>query len=163
MEVYGKKTAPGKAHIDLGKSRVDYEIEKLNSGYRVTGRIRGNPGRIEVVRLPAPDSFLMNNWQSWGPLQKVSPATRFPEYEGIRAKRRGVAVIFITHNPNHAYPVGDHFVVLRRGQVLGDYRKDEISRQDLINLMAGGEDLIELQKELTALLGEQVDGDPQAP
>ena len=81
----------------------------------------------------------------------------------IRAKRRGVAVIFITHNPNHAYPVGDHFVVLRRGQVLGDYRKDEISRQDLINLMAGGEDLIELQKELTALLGEQVDGDPQAP
>jgi len=89
MEIFGRKPAPGKAHIDLGKSRVDYEIEKLDSGYRVTGRIRGNPGRVEVVRLPAPDSFLMNNWQSWGPLQKVSPATRFPEYAGIRAKRRG--------------------------------------------------------------------------
>ena len=29
----------------------------------------------------------------------------------VMAKKRGVAVIFITHNPNHAYPVGDHFVI----------------------------------------------------
>ena len=74
----------------------------------------------------------------------------------VQAKRRGLGVIFITHNPNHAYPVGDHFVILRRGQVLADYRKDQVSQQELINLMAGGQDLVKLQEELAALLEEPI-------
>ena len=41
----------------------------------------------------------------------------------VKAKQRGVAVVFITHNPHHAYPVGDHFVILRRGQCSGTSRK----------------------------------------
>jgi simple sugar transport system ATP-binding protein len=75
----------------------------------------------------------------------------------VKAKRQGLGVIFITHNPNHAYPVGDHFVILRRGRVLADYRKDEVTQQELINLMAGGEDLVKLQDELAALLEEPVE------
>ncbi len=74
----------------------------------------------------------------------------------VKAKRRGLGVIFISHNPNHTYPVGDHFVILRRGRVLADYRKEDISQQDLINLMAGGQDLVRLQQELADLL----DGPP---
>jgi simple sugar transport system ATP-binding protein len=74
----------------------------------------------------------------------------------VQAKRRGLGVIFITHNPNHAYPVGDHFVILRRGQVLADYRKDQVTQQELINLMAGGQDLVKLQEELAALLEEPI-------
>ena len=72
----------------------------------------------------------------------------------VRAKRRGLGVIFITHNPNHAYPVGDHFIILRRGRVLADYRKEELEKDQLMNLMAGGEDLVKLQEELAQLLEE---------
>jgi simple sugar transport system ATP-binding protein len=75
----------------------------------------------------------------------------------VKAKRQGLGVIFITHNPNHAYPVGDHFVILRRGRILGDYQKDEITQQELINLMAGGQDLVKLQEELAALLEEPIE------
>ena len=32
----------------------------------------------------------------------------------IQAKERGLGVIFITHNPHHAYPVGDNFLILKR-------------------------------------------------
>ena len=32
-----------------------------------------------------------------------------------QARERGLGVIFITHNPHHAFPVGDRFVVLNRG------------------------------------------------
>ena len=74
----------------------------------------------------------------------------------VKAKKRGLGVIFITHNPNHAYPVGDHFVVLRRGRVIGDYRKNEITQDELVNLMAGGEDLAKMQQELAQLLEETV-------
>jgi simple sugar transport system ATP-binding protein len=75
----------------------------------------------------------------------------------VRAKRRGLGVIFITHNPNHAFPVGDHFVILRRGRVLADYRKEDLQQDELINLMAGGEDLVKLQEELAQLLEQPID------
>ena len=36
-----------------------------------------------------------------------------------QARDRGLGVIFITHNPHHAYPVGDRFVILNRGRLHG--------------------------------------------
>jgi len=66
----------------------------------------------------------------------------------LQAKSRGIGVIFITHNPHHAYPVGDHFVILRRGQVYGDYSKAELPLEQLVQMMAGGADLEVLQHEL---------------
>jgi simple sugar transport system ATP-binding protein len=72
----------------------------------------------------------------------------------LQARERGVAVIFITHNPHHAYPVGDRFVILNRGQSLGVYGKREIDRQELVRLMAGGSELTELEHELDEVRAE---------
>jgi simple sugar transport system ATP-binding protein len=72
----------------------------------------------------------------------------------LQARERGVAVIFITHNPHHAYPVGDRFVILNRGQSLGSYAKGEIDQQELVGLMAGGRELQELEHELAAIKAE---------
>jgi simple sugar transport system ATP-binding protein len=72
----------------------------------------------------------------------------------LQARDRGVAVIFITHNPHHAYPVGDRFVILNRGKSLGTYEKSEIDRQELVRLMAGGRELAELEHELEAIRAE---------
>jgi simple sugar transport system ATP-binding protein len=66
----------------------------------------------------------------------------------LQAKNRGIGVIFITHNPQHAYPVGDHFVILRRGQVFGDFSKEELPLEQLVQMMAGGADLEVLKHEL---------------
>jgi len=72
----------------------------------------------------------------------------------LQARDRGVAVIFITHNPHHAYPVGDRFVILNRGQSLGNFPKREVDRQELVRLMAGGRELAELEHELEAIKAE---------
>ena len=69
----------------------------------------------------------------------------------LQARERGVAVIFITHNPHHAYPVGDRFVILNRGRSLGTFPKAEIDQEELVRLMAGGRELEELKHELEAL------------
>ena len=69
----------------------------------------------------------------------------------LQARERGVAVIFITHNPHHAYPVGDRFVILNRGQSLGTFAKSEIDRQELVRMMAGGSELAELEHELESI------------
>ena len=55
-----------------------------------------------------------------------------------QARERGIGVVFVTHNPYHAYPIGDRFVVLRRGKVVADRAKEELSLEELAELMAGG-------------------------
>jgi simple sugar transport system ATP-binding protein len=65
-----------------------------------------------------------------------------------QARDRGLGVVFITHNPHHAHPVGDRFLLLNRGRSMGDFAKGELSREELTTMMAGGDELIELAEEL---------------
>jgi simple sugar transport system ATP-binding protein len=69
----------------------------------------------------------------------------------LQARERGVGVIFITHNPHHAYPVGDRFVILNRGRLTHSAPKREISRDELVRMMAGGAELDALAHELEHL------------
>jgi simple sugar transport system ATP-binding protein len=66
----------------------------------------------------------------------------------VQARARGLGVIFITHNPHHAYPVGDRFTMLNRGRSYGTFTKAELSREELVQMMAGGRELEELGHEL---------------
>jgi simple sugar transport system ATP-binding protein len=68
----------------------------------------------------------------------------------VAARDRGLGVVFITHNPHHAYPVGDRFLILNRGRSQGCFEKGEISREELTQQMAGGAELEALSHELEA-------------
>ena len=70
----------------------------------------------------------------------------------VAARDRGLGVIFITHNPHHAYPVGDRFLILKRGQSLGNFAKSEITREELTQLMAGGAELEALAHEIESVV-----------
>lgn len=65
-----------------------------------------------------------------------------------QARARGIGVIFITHNPHHAYPIGDKFTILKRGRTLGTFTKQELPRDEMIRMMSGGEELERLEDEL---------------
>lgn len=65
-----------------------------------------------------------------------------------KARADGLAVILITHNATHALAVGDRFVVLIHGGVAADFRRGEKSREDVLNLMAGGEAVESLGRKL---------------
>lgn len=70
-----------------------------------------------------------------------------------KARERGLGVVLITHNPHHAYPVGDCFMLLRRGKSIGEFTKSEISLDELTSLMAGRAELEALGEELEHSLG----------
>ena len=70
-----------------------------------------------------------------------------------KARERGLGVVFITHNPHHAYPVGDRFMLLRRGKSMGDFPKSELSLDDLTSMMAGGTELESIAHELEMTMG----------
>ena len=65
-----------------------------------------------------------------------------------QARSRGLGVVFITHNPHHAYAVGDHFTILKRGRSTGTFEKSDISREEVVRLMSGADELDELSHEL---------------
>lgn len=69
----------------------------------------------------------------------------------LQAKERGVAVVFITHNPHHAYLVGDRFYLLNRGKMIAEYERANVSREELVKAMAGGAELEALAHELESL------------
>lgn len=64
-----------------------------------------------------------------------------------QARQRGLGVIFISHNINHAFAVGDRFTLLNRGTSKGTYRRGEISRDQVLYVMAGGESLESIDAE----------------
>jgi simple sugar transport system ATP-binding protein len=71
----------------------------------------------------------------------------------MQARAQGIAVVFVTHNVMHAMAVGDEFAVLIHGKKADDFRKGERTREQITDLMAGGEAMAELEAELAQLTG----------
>ncbi|MEU8224040.1 ATP-binding cassette domain-containing protein [Kribbella sp. NPDC048915] len=69
----------------------------------------------------------------------------------VKARDAGIGVIFITHNPHHAYLVGNHFVVLKLGRVALDTHRANITLEQLTTEMAGGSELEALSHELRGI------------
>jgi len=76
MKIFGKHLSAGPVHFADGQVDIRADVQEIPGGHIVTGTVRGNPGRVEILRMPAPPRFLMNNWQSWGPTQAMSPGER---------------------------------------------------------------------------------------
>lgn len=68
----------------------------------------------------------------------------------------GLGVVFITHNPHHAFLVGNHFIILKLGRVVLDAHRADLTLDQLTAEMAGGQELAELSHELGDLNPEKV-------
>jgi simple sugar transport system ATP-binding protein len=102
------------------------KVGKLSGGERQSiaiGRARHFGAKLLI--LDEPTSAL-----SVGETHKVLTYT-------LNAKERGLSVIFITHNVGHVYQVADRFTVIRRGQLVGTYTRDEVTEQDIADLITG--------------------------
>lgn len=135
---FAKRTAKEEmAKMGIDVRDVDQPVGTLSGGERQSVAIaRAVYFGARVLILDEPTSAL--GVKQAGVVLKYTRA----------AADRGLGVIFITHNPNHAYPVGDRFLLLNRGRSLGDYTKDQISRVELSRLMAGGAELEVIEHEL---------------
>ncbi len=65
-----------------------------------------------------------------------------------KVRKQGISVVLITHNVRHAMAVGDRFTVLNRGKTMGTAERGQIAPQELQDLMAGGQEMVELEGSL---------------
>ena len=77
-----------------------------------------------------------------------------------QVRANGLAVILITHNVHHAYPIADKFTILKRGQSYGTFMKSDVSREEVLDMMAGKEELDALEAELKEF--EHMDAAPKS-
>jgi len=66
----------------------------------------------------------------------------------LNARAKGIAVVFITHNPHHAHMVGDRFYLLNRGRMTNEFERATVTREELVKAMSGGAELEALAHEL---------------
>jgi simple sugar transport system ATP-binding protein len=69
----------------------------------------------------------------------------------VASRTRGLAVVYVTHNPQYAHLVGDHYLLMAHGQVAGNLTRDDVDVEDLTRLLAGGDDLSALTTRLREL------------
>ncbi len=65
-----------------------------------------------------------------------------------KVRKSGIGIVFITHNVRHAMAVGDRFTVLNRGKTLGTARRGEMTAEELQDMMAGGQEMAQLEGSL---------------
>ena len=143
FKVYDRKRANDiavKAVQDFGITRID-DGDRLGGG--LSGGERQSLAIARAVHFGARVLILDEPTAALGVKQAAHVLRIVNE-----AKRRGLAVIFITHQVMHAMAVGDHFAVLIRGAIAADFRKGEKSREEITDLMADGEAMADLQAEI---------------
>jgi alpha-galactosidase len=108
LQLLGKPARAGRLVRRQDGGRLEAAIERTPRGYIVKGSVAGRPGRVEIFRAPVPPVFLLNNWQSWGPTERVTPFTRFPE---LRAIARDYSPYLFSPLPEElpGGPVSDYF------------------------------------------------------
>ncbi len=121
------------------KALLDIGIEKFSQGRSVTEPVAklsgGERQSIAIGRavhfgaslliLDEPTSAL-----SVGETEKVLHYT-------LRAKERGMAVIFISHNLHHVSKVADRYTIIRHGRKVGDYTAGALTERDLASIITG--------------------------
>jgi simple sugar transport system ATP-binding protein len=144
FKIYDRKTANEIAV----KAVQDFGITSIDDGDRLVGGLSGGERQslaiARAVHFGARVLILDEPTAALG-VKQASHVLRIVN----EAKKRGLAVIFITHQVMHALAVGDHFAVLIRGRLAANFRKGEKSREEITDLMAGGEDMAELEAQIT--------------
>ena len=126
----GTKVALGDVGIEKfsaeGTRSVSEPVGKLSGGERQSVAIgRAVHFGASLLILDEPTSAL-----SVAETEKVLHYTR-------SAKKRGLGVIFISHNINHVYQVADRYTILRHGKKVGDYEKAELTEKDIADIITG--------------------------
>jgi simple sugar transport system ATP-binding protein len=138
-----------KANEVAVKAVRDFGITRIDDGDRLVGGLSGGERQslaiARAVHFGARVLILDEPTAALG-VKQASHVLRIVN----EAKKRGLAVIFITHQVMHAMAVGDHFAVLIRGAIAADFRKGEKTREEITDLMAGGETMAALEAEISA-------------
>ena len=136
-------------HIDMNKANKIVREELLNIGIDVrdpsesVGKLSGGERQcVAIARAVYFGAKVLILDERTSALGVHQTATVLRYIRQVRSK--GLSVILITHNVNHALSVGDRFTVLNRGKSIGTWDRNNITQPELEKVMSGDRALGEL-------------------
>lgn len=90
---------------------------------------------VAIARALACEAKLIIMDEPTSTLSKSEVETLFNIIRNL--KSRGISVLFVSHKLEELFEVSSIFTVLRDGQYIGTYPREEIDNEKLINLMVG--------------------------
>jgi len=130
----------------------DFGITRIDDGDRLVGGLSGGERQAlaiaRAVHFGARVLILDEPTAALG-VKEAAHVLRIV----LEARKRGLAVVFITHQVMHAMTVGDHYAVLIRGAKAADFKKGEMTREEITDLMAGGEAMAGLEAQIASHTG----------
>ncbi|RLE57435.1 MAG: sugar ABC transporter ATP-binding protein [Thermoprotei archaeon] len=126
LRIKEMKAAAEKLLNEIGLKAIppDTPVKFLSGGYKQGVQIaRAVQFEADLVILDEPTIQL-----------SISEVHRVLEYvHGL--KKRGKSCVFITHNIYHVYPVADRFVIIDRGKIVAEFRKVDVTPEDLTHIL----------------------------
>lgn len=154
LSFYDARTARSEAERalrDLGITirSPDEPVLMMSGGERQSIAIaRGMLFSAKLLILDEPTSALS--------VKEAAKVLRYIE----SARDRGISVIFITHNVHQVYPVADRLTILSHGESIGEFKKDEVTPQDVADLIVRGH---EMMAELRRVASDPPSSRPFSP
>lgn len=126
------KTIEREAAAELAALNIKIDVSLPLASYPVAIQqmvaiARALTTAAQVLILDEPTSSLDE-----GEVERLFQALR-------QLKKKGMAILFITHFLDQTYAIADRITVLRNGEFVGEYPASALSRLDLINTMVGHE------------------------
>lgn len=113
--------------IGIKPLSLDEEVAVLSGGERQAVSIgRAMYFKAKLIFLDEPTAAL-----------SVREAERVLQFIN-EVKKTGISVVFITHNIYHVYTVADRFVILERGEKIGEFNKEEVTPEYIMDIIRSG-------------------------
>jgi len=126
MQTIAIQTRQSLADVGIEIRSAREKVAKLSGGERQSIAIgRAVHFGVKLLILDEPTSAL-----------SVAESRKVLDYTQ-NAKERGLSVIFITHNVHHVMAVADRYTIIRHGKKVGTYDKEEVSFDDISDLITG--------------------------
>ena len=126
MKTIANRTRESLTRIGIQIRSANDKVGTLSGGERQSIAIgRAVHFGVKLLILDEPTSAL-----------SVAETRKVLDYT-LNAKERGLSVIFISHNVHHVMSVADHYTILRHAKVVGTYHKEEVTFDDISDLITG--------------------------
>jgi simple sugar transport system ATP-binding protein len=130
----------------------DMGITRVTDGERLVGSLSGGERQVSAIARAVyfgANLLILDEPTAALGVKEAAHVLRII----MQARERGIAVVLVTHNVTHAMTVGDQFAVLIHGRRADYFAKGQRTREEITDLMAGGEAMAELEVELSLLSG----------
>lgn len=132
-----------KRGLVIDKSNEDRQsqraLERLHQHLDVERHVSqlslGTRQMVELARSIAHGSRILILDEPTSALSTAEAASLFRVVEELKAS--GVSIVYISHRLHELLHLGDHFTVLRSGQVVGEAPRERVTREWIVERMSG--------------------------